>query len=292
MKINDVKVAFISDVHGNSPALEAVLKDIASYGVDELINLGDLFNGLVPHDCCQILRSWCDKQQVALINIRGNAEEYLLTPDLDELGNYGIDPKQWLIDMVTWWKARLNPEDLAWLSSFPSTFRWRNALLVHDSPIDRVNVVIQSDPALKPEHREWFFHGQGIAHDLPESELILLFATMEEHEYKTIFCGHSHIPFIHSREGKIICNVGSAGAPLDGDWRPSWVLLETDAEGSTHLSIHRVEYDLTLIHRLCDANPDFPQFLEQEGIMEAYKRQYTSGIHWRAHLPANQEGCK
>lgn len=279
-----MKVALISDVHGNSAALKAVLQDIESYEVDELVNLGDLFNGLAPHNCCQILRKWCDRQQVVLTSIRGNAEEYLLTPDLNELENYGIDPQQWLINMVTWWKARLSPEELEWLGAFPSTLRWRNAMLVHDSPIDRVNVVIEANPVLKPEHREWFFHGQGIAHDSPEEELRLLFATMEEHDYKTIFCGHSHIPFIHEQNGKIICNAGSVGAPLDGDWRPSWVLMEADTEGKEHLSIHRVEYDLTLIHRLCYKNPDFPQFLEQEGIMEAYMRQYTTGIHWRVHL--------
>ncbi|MEE4194342.1 MAG: metallophosphoesterase family protein [Anaerolineae bacterium] len=287
-----MKVAFISDVHGNSPALGAVLNDIAGYEVDELINLGDLFNGLDPHGCCQLLRQWCEEQTVDLTCIRGNAEEYLLTPDLGELHSYGLDPKQWLIDLVKWWKARLSPEDLEWLAAFPRTLRWQDALLVHDSPFDRVNVVIQATPNLRPEHREWFFHGMGITHDSPEEEWRLLFATMEEHHYNYIFCGHSHIPFIHEQNGKIICNAGSAGTPLDGDWRPSWVLLETHADGKGVLTIQRVEYDLTHIHRLCNANPNYPQFLEDPGILEAYKRQYTSGVHWREHLHAKQEGCK
>lgn len=286
------KAAFLSDVHGNSPALSAVLKDIEQYQVDELINLGDLFNGLDPHGCCQRLCRWCEKQQVALTCIRGNAEEYLLTPDLEALNSYGIDPKQWLIDMVKWWKARLSSEDVAWLEAFPRTLRWQDALLVHDSPFDRVNVVIQANPNLRPEHREWFFHGLGIAHDAPEDEWRLLFATMEEHDYQYIFCGHSHVPFIKQQNGRIICGVGSAGAPLDGDWRPSWVLLETDEDGRGELTIRRAEYDLTHIHQICDANPNFPQFLEGQGVIEAYKRQYTSGIHWRLHLRANQEGCK
>jgi predicted phosphodiesterase len=282
---NFSKTAFISDVHGNSPALQAVLADIQSQRCTELIMLGDLIPGVDPHGCVEILRDWSKKQQVPLTCIRGNAEAYLLTPDRDELLVYENEWNQNVLNLVQWYQDHLTEEDLHWLRTFPDTLRWQEALLVHDSPIDRLAVHAEADPRIKPEHHEWFFHGAGIVHDLPVQGWDQLFQYMETEGLSRIYCGHTHEPFIRESDGHIICNVGSVGAPLDADWRPAWVLLDTGLDREGSLSIHRVEYDLSHIYELFDDNPDYPSFLERPGMMEAFKKWYATGLFWKVHIP-------
>lgn len=281
MKESNLKVAFISDVHGNSPALEAVLQDITSYDVDELVVLGDLVPGVDPAGCVDLVRNWGENTGGKLSCIQGNSEAYLLTPDRDTLWEYGIEfliPP--LVEIVDWWEERLSHEDLAWLRTFPASLRWRNSLLVHDSPIDRISVENESNPIIKPEHREWFFHGPGINIDFTDEELDQQFDWMNQNHCETIFCGHTHNAFIRERDGKTICNAGSAGAPTDDDWRPAWVLLEKDDAGEELLTIHRVEYDLTKIYQLFDENQDYPHFQVRPGMIEDFKQWYATGHHW------------
>ena len=75
------QVALLSDVHGNSPALQAVLNDIRSQGCTKVFMLGDIINGVDPHGCIQLLQEWCETNAAELTCLKGNGEEYLLTPD-------------------------------------------------------------------------------------------------------------------------------------------------------------------------------------------------------------------
>jgi predicted phosphodiesterase len=285
VSINSSRIAFISDVHGNSPALEAVLRDIEHYNVEELIMLGDIVNGIDPHGCVDFLRAWAVENQVKLTGIRGNAESYLLTPDRDSLKEYGIEWLPPLGELIDWYQAHLTEEDMSWLHSLPVTKRWRNALLVHDSPCDRLAVHAEADPRIKPEHREWFYHGKGLVWDMEANELAQVCAFMDEKGYERIFCGHTHWPFILQQGGKSICNVGSAGAPLDADWRPAWVLFEQNDTGEEHLSTHRVEYDLARINKLFDEKMDYPDLEDPPGKREAFKKWYATGLFWKVHIP-------
>src|SRR5512133_881543 len=78
------KTAFLSDIHGNTPALAAVLADVQAQGCERVFMLGDMINGVDPHGSLELLRSWTARQGVELRAIQGNAEEYSLTPDLDQ----------------------------------------------------------------------------------------------------------------------------------------------------------------------------------------------------------------
>ena len=278
------RAAFLSDVHGNSPALEAVLRDIASFEVDELVSLGDIINGLDPQGCVQLLRDWTEERDVKLTCIMGNAEAYLVTPNRHESPSYGREWWPGLLKLIDWYQDRLTTENFEWIQTWPMERRWRDAVLVHDSPLDRVRVVAEANPDTKPEYRELYFHGRGINADFSEAEWDELDKFLQKQDYDRVFCGHTHGAFIVEREGKTICNVGSAGAPLDGDWRPAWVLLEEDDAGKAQLTIHRVEYDLPRIVQLVDENPDYSDFDNHPGKMDAFKAWYATGIHWKAHL--------
>lgn len=284
-----MKAALIADVHGNSPALAAVLEDIERYQVDELVMLGDLIEGIDPHGCVELLRSWSGEHQVKLTCVKGNVESYLLTKDMDQLSEYGtkygIHWHPVLMDRLQWHLKRLSAEELAWINSWPLEMRWRDAYLVHDSPLDRIRVNTQANPLIKPEHREWFFHGRGITAGMEEEEWRKLFAFMEENGVEYLFCGHVHEVDIREHEGKIICSVGSAGTPLDDDWRVAWVLLDTSFSGADSLSVHRLPYDLERTFQLFDQHPDFPHFQEEIGAQDGFKTWYATGIFWKVHVP-------
>jgi hypothetical protein len=66
----------------------------------------------------------------------------------------------------------------------------------------------------------------------------------------------------HVYDGKLVCNLGSAGASLDGDPRPSWVRAEHVPDGALEIYIRRVDYDFNLIHELIDHNFDYYGFEE------------------------------
>lgn len=66
--------------------------------------------------------------------------------------------------------------------------------------------------------------------------------------------------------------------PLDGDYRPSWVLLENDT-----VTICRVDYDVSRIHALIDSTSDYYDF-KMPGYREAYKKCLATGRHWRDHI--------
>ncbi|MGC1376628.1 MAG: metallophosphoesterase family protein [Anaerolineales bacterium] len=281
------KVAFLSDIHGNSPALQAVLDDIQREKCAEVFMLGDIINGVDPHGCVEMLRTWSNANNVRLSCIRGNAEAYLTTPDLEALSNRKEDWNQDMIDLIRWFESHLSGPDLDWIRSFPDTIRWNNAYLVHDSPLDRLAVQAQPDPEIRPEHREWFYHGPGILPGMAEQEWQKLLEYMEKEHLFQVFCGHTHVPFYKEMDNRLICNVGSVGAPLDGDPRSSWVMLDIDASGNQTISIRRLVYDVSLILQRIEQTPDYPEF-KMPGFREAYKKWFLTGVHWRAYIPDNR----
>jgi predicted phosphodiesterase len=277
------KIAFLSDIHGNSPALQAVLNDIQQQGCTKMFMLGDIINGVDPHGCIQLLRDWCDTLSVELTCLKGNGEEYLLTPDRNVMPD---QDKAWNIDMlhlVQWWEDHLTTADLAWIRTFHNHVFWQDACLVHDHPIDRLAPESWHNPAIESKYQEWFYHSRGIYPGMPEEEWQKLWTFMDAKNFALVFCGHTHIPFSRELEGKRIYNLGSAGAPLDGDPRPSWMLVTESPTNDLELTLRRVDYDIRLSHDLIDRTPDYYDF-KHPGYKEAYKQWLATGVHWKAHI--------
>ncbi len=249
--------------------------------------LGDIINGIDPRGCVQLLRNWSQIHGVPIHCIKGNAEAYLTIPERDTIPAHLVPWHQEMMDLVDWFERQLSHADMDWIESFPDTLRWNNVYLVHDSPLDRLAVESLSDPSIQPQHREWFIHRQGITAGMEPGEWQKLLAYMDAEKISQLFCGHTHQPFYREAGGKIICNVGSVGAPLDGDPRPAWVLQESLSHEKPIITIRRVDYDVSLIHQLIDATPDYPDF-QKPAVREAYKTWLSTGIHWRAHLSKNE----
>jgi len=279
------RIALFSDIHGNTPGLRAVLEDIRREGCTRAYMLGDLINGVDPHGCIQVLRQWADAERIELDCLKGNGEEYLLTPNRDALLERDED---WNLDMVqltAWWEAHVTPDDLAWIATFQDYIRWDSTLLVHDRPQDRLEPQSWHNPDIEPQYQEWFFHSPGVGLRTTEAEWQSLWAYMDANRLTRVFCGHSHEALLRRFENKLICNIGSAGSPLDGDPRASWVSLTGDSK----LTMHRVAYDVSQTHALIDRT-DYHGF-DGPGYKEAYKKWFATGLHWKLHMPRPDPGA-
>jgi predicted phosphodiesterase len=276
------KLAIISDIHGNSPALHSVLDDIHHEQCAKVFMLGDIINGVDPNGCVQMLRSWSAQNRVDLECIKGNAESYLTTPDRDllmkQIDAYRVE----ILKEMQWYEDRLSGPDLYWIKSLPDTMRWNNAYLVHDSPMDRL--AVQSHTDIPPLYRELYYHGRGITQDMAESDWTGLIEYMHRDGVTRVFSGHTHAPFCREFDNLLVCNVGSAGMPLDGDPRPSWVMVDGSKSEIQPVSIRRVDYDIASLLHLIDHTSDYPKF-QNTDFQEAYKKMFLHGHHWRDYMP-------
>jgi len=131
-----MRIAVIADIHGNLPALDAVLADIAARGVDLTVNLGDIVSGpLFPRETADRL------MPLGLPTIRGNHERQLLTHGPDRIG---------LSDRFA--RAALTASHKAWLASLPETLRVGNdILLVHGTPASDLEYFLETVDAADEE---------------------------------------------------------------------------------------------------------------------------------------------
>jgi len=276
-------VALLSDIHGNSPALKAVLEDIERMGCSRVFMLGDLINGFDPHGCVQTLRQWAESTHIELTCIKGNAEAYILTPDRSGLPRQDEEWNTDVMGLVDWWEAHLTQEDLEWIGTFEDYLLWNDACLVHDRPADRLSPESWHQSDIEPKYQEWFFHSPGLRPNTKDEDWQALWSFMEARGFQQVFCGHTHIPFYREHNGRQVCNIGSVGVPQDGDPRPSWVIVKQTPDARLDISIRRVDYDVALIQRIVDETSDYYDF-KIPGYQEAYKKWLATGIIWREHL--------
>ncbi|MBN9145775.1 MAG: metallophosphoesterase [Novosphingobium sp.] len=222
--------AAVSDIHGNLPALEAVMADIAARGITQIVNLGDSLSGpLWPRETAQRLMA------LNWPTLAGNHERQLLTIDPAEMGPTDAAAH-----------AAIDDDIRAWMAALPGTMEWPdpnssgNVLLCHATP--------DSDDTYWLHRRRKGSRGR-----MRESthEEILPHAS---HHALTL-CGHTHMPRVVALpDGRQIANAGSVGLPAYEDDVPSWHVVETgtpDArylsaefvDGRWHVTLHAVAYD-------------------------------------------------
>ena len=169
------KTAILSDIHGNSPALEAVLDDVYGAGCARVFVLGDVINGVDPSGCLALLRDCED-----VVCLKGNAEHYLLTPDLDCFPKRYEPLYRSVIDLLWWWQARISDAAMAWMQHWPDLLFWNGACLAHDSPLDRLHPEDWHLPGIEDKYQELCYHARGIYRDTPDQEMDRLQRLMSE----------------------------------------------------------------------------------------------------------------
>lgn len=222
-----MRIAILSDVHGNAAALEAVLADIRARGpFDRILNGGDsAFGGPRPREAVERL---IEAGHPAVI---GNTDEMVAASPEGAIGA-----------VAAWARTRLTPEHVEWLRALPRAHRVEPAggpplVLVHATPWSTGDMI---DPASPAETVRRAFEQAGT--------LALVY-------------GHIHRAYVREVAGGLIVNTGSVGFPFDGDPRPAWAIL-TLSGGAWRAESVRTEYDRETAARdlLASDHPDAGTF--------------------------------
>ena len=216
-----MRVAVISDIHGNLHALEAVVAALELESLDALWCLGDVVGyGPRPNRCCAVV------QAQASLGLVGNHDLGVLgTVDLEDFSHDAATSAFWTRDVLT-------AEARAYLGGLETHGKANGVALFHASPSDPVwDYILSSDTALE-------------AFELTSETLVLV--------------GHTHVPMavlladrvlsgghapavteVHLADGRWLLNPGSVGQPRDGDPRAAYLLIDF---GAGRASFRRVEY--------------------------------------------------
>lgn len=228
-----MRLAVLADIHGNLPALEAVLADVDEHKVDGILVAGDMVDGPYPLETLHVLRarrSWM---------IRGNREEYLLAYDRGDAPAAWRNGDHWA--GLRWIYRRLDREALDFIASLPeqSTYAPEVAAavrVVHGAPQGMSTLLL-------PESRELLrlFDQVGLT-DLGYRHVTLGEALAQTTE-PVLICGHSHIAWQQAWDGRLVLNPGSVGQPLNGDVRAQYALL-TWQDGGWQAELRTIDYEV------------------------------------------------
>jgi putative phosphoesterase len=219
------RVAVITDIHGNRPALEAVLADVERLGAGAVYCGGDLVGyGPHPNEVCALIEAR------RIPTIYGNYD-YAIGRDLEDCGCAYVTRHERELgrQSVAWTLAHTDPHAKEFMRGLPFDLRFElgghRVRLVHGSP-RKVNEYLFEDKPARTFERI----AAGADCD------VLVF-------------GHTHKPWIHAYGGVLFVNCGSVGKPKDGDARAAYGLLELDQAGELHADVRRVSYDAVAVAR-------------------------------------------
>ncbi len=228
-----MRIAVLSDVHGNVKALEAVLANLRARGpFDRVINAGDLvFGGPRPREAIALLMAQ------GYPTVVGNTDEWVA----GLAGGPGVlaEPVQ---RVVEWTRRTLSPEHLEFLRRLPMSYRV-------EPPGGPPLVTVHATPANTTD---------AVMPDAPEE---VVTQAMEQAQTRALVYGHIHRAYVREVAGGLIVNTGSVGFPFDGDPRPAWAIFSLrDSRWSAE--IIRVAYDQEAVAQdlLASDHPDAETF--------------------------------
>lgn len=212
-----MRVAVISDVHGNAFALEAVLRDIRAAAPDLTVNLGDQAEGSA--DPARALSIQAELAAAGALEVRGNNEEKLWPGGRRSALSraYGA-----------WLEAHTDPALLARVAALPLTARAGGLLACHGTP----------DSAWHSLLWVWDHGGYYRARDPRE-----LRATLDPLGAEVVLCGHTHRAGTTRVGDTLLVNAGSVSDQVDGDPRARWTRLDR-VNGQWAVTFHATPYDI------------------------------------------------
>jgi putative phosphoesterase len=185
-----LRVAALYDIHGNLPALEAVLAEIEFEPPDVILFGGDIVSGPLPSETLQLVRSLDNA-----VCVRGNA---------DELASPRPDPK--IEAEVRWVEAQLDEEQIRWLAGLPFSWSADDTLFVHATPRSIEEIVTPATP---------------------HERLAEILAGVEE---SLVVAGHTHMQDDRRVDRWRFVNPGSVGMPYEDRPGAYWAILGDDIE--------------------------------------------------------------
>ncbi len=214
-----MRLAIMSDIHGNLTALEAVLAGIAARGPFDALG--------VAGDICE----WGPQPAAALARVRGlgcpvvqgNTDRNVVTTDEAWLRAIGKSDNS--IKGLAWTRAQIGVAGADYLAGLPFAHTYhgpngQDVLMVHANPRDM-------DTHLDP--------------DASEDEVRAL---LGDTTAAVVVFGHLHTPYVRRVAGRLLVDVSSVGYPRDGDRRAAYAILTWDGHDGWQATIERVPYDL------------------------------------------------
>jgi putative phosphoesterase len=207
-----MRIAVLSDIHGNLIALDACLADLESQGsADAIVAAGDLcLDGPKPKKVLQRL------EEIGAACIRGNTDRYLSEETSEKFS--AAETAQ-----MSWTRREIGERWVSWLKELPFAVRIgedeNQLLIVHANP--------KNDDEYVP----------------PDADDAVLQRLIGEERAAAIAFGHLHLPYVRVWRGKLLINVASAGLPKDGDPRAGYAIL-TEREGGWQVKHRRVAFDV------------------------------------------------
>jgi predicted phosphodiesterase len=213
-----MRIAALYDIHGNLPALEAVLKEVHQAAVDLIVVGGDVFPGPMSCETLALLRSL--KQPVHYL--RGNGEAAVLA---ERAGKQTPGIPEQARNAIRWGAEQLSPEEAQWIGTWPATLSYDvpglgTVLFCHATPRSDTEIFTR----LTAEER-----------------LLPIFETVPA---DVIVCGHTHMQFERCMGRMRIVNAGSIGMPF-GAPGADWLLLGSD------IQLRHTAYDLNAAALSC-----------------------------------------
>ncbi|MRH42726.1 YfcE family phosphodiesterase [Aquibacillus halophilus] len=211
-----MRIAFISDIHGNAIALEAVLENINKKQVDKVLVLGDIaYRGPEPKRSIELI------QKLYTTVIKGNADEWIVRGVQE--GEVPNKVLELMNKERNWTVSQLAQTDIDYLANLPTELAFEEEGIsfhaFHATPNSLFDVVLPNTADDKIE------------------ETMMTDKTADIYLY-----GHIHKPYIRYINGKTIINLGSVGLPFDGQAKASYAIVDIN-DGSVSTSIERVAYD-------------------------------------------------
>ena len=234
-----MKVAVLSDIHGNGIALKYTIDDLKKIGIKKIIILGDIvMKGPMPFESLELLK---DKSLEIIAWVKGNTDLWI-----EQITNDWIPRSIKEKEIKLYYKyatENLQEEQIEFLKKLP---------LECSINVNEINILC--------------------VHGTPKSIFEAIDSSVSEEEIKkaikgvkeeVILSGHSHTSFIGKVDEKMIFNVGSIGNSLDGDNRISYGVLEFD-ENKVNLINRRISYPVSDVINIATDNK-FP-------LLEEYRK--------------------
>ena len=223
-----MKVAILADIHGNGMALENVLEDAESIGVEEYWFLGDY--AAIGYDPVGVLERITDLPAARFIH--GNTDRYLVTGELPWL-----QLEEAIRDLAHARTYVQVARSFAWTTGAVGATGWLSWF--KDLPLDFRFILPDGTRVLAVHAAPGTDDGAGININTADEDL---YALVEKTDADLILVGHTHLPF-DRRAGTIrVVNPGSVSNPFPPDLRASYAVLEADGQQYT-IHHRRVDYD-------------------------------------------------
>ena len=234
-----MRIAVLCDIHGNLPALDAVLAEVDLLDVDAIVVGGDAVPGPFMAETVDRLRALEDRAKFVM----GNGDREIV-----EAFDAGLRPEDAGHDrfarFTAWCAARIDRADRDFVASFEPVVHLEAddvgpVLFCHGSPRSDTEIITQVTP---PERLRPMLEG------LAEP---------------TVVCGHTHHQFVLEADGTRVINAGAVGMPYQGAAAAFWLLLGPDVQ------MRRTDYDIDGAVEAIRATgaPDIDEVMLQESLL-------------------------